>query len=100
MIVKMHISRIETGAYEVCMEDGGVEITGQAVYASVSDAIFETGSNVPYEIASFVHIYYGALSCGTESVHRMKTQATIIADEIMELCAAVHRDKEQRNPLR
>jgi hypothetical protein len=96
MIVKMHISKVEAGAYEVCVEDGGVEITGREVYASVSEAIFETANNVPYEIASFFNIFYGALSCSTESVHRMKTQATVIADEIMQLVAAVHQDEEER----
>ena len=96
MIVSMHISKIKAGVYEVYIEVGGVEITGRTVHASVSEAIFQVASDLPYNIASFVHIFYGALSCGTESVNRMKTQATLIANEIMQLVAAVRQDEEER----
>jgi hypothetical protein len=92
--------KIQSGVYEVRIEDSGVEITGREKYASVSEAISEVGNNVPCEIASFVHIYYAALPCSTESVHRMKTQATAIADEVMQLVAAVHKDRDERTKSR
>jgi hypothetical protein len=97
MIVTMNITKLDASLYEVRLEDGGVEMFDATVYGSVSEAIFETGRDIPHELAGFVHLYYGALSFGTVSVHRLQTQATIIADEIMQLVAAVHRDEDERS---
>lgn len=96
-VVTLDIEQIGPGVYEVHCVDRPDSPT---VHCSISDAIRDYGNSIPRDYAHFVEVRYGGVSLGTQAVVRLSKESEVMASELIELVACVHRSIEEIEHLR
>lgn len=95
MIPDLHISKLESSLYEARLSDGGIEISGPTLHATIAEALEFVGRDVPEDFAHFVDVHYGGGSIGTTAIVRLVVDAPTIADRLVAIAAAVYQSEEE-----
>jgi hypothetical protein len=91
MILKLDLRKIESGAYEAYC-------TGQvapSVHDSIAAALRHYGQDIPAEFARFVEVRYHEVSLGTTKITRLTNEPELMAQELVDLTAAVYSSIEE-----
>lgn len=97
MVPELHIGKVHRGMYEARLTGSGVEITESTLHDTIAAAIKGIGESFPPDISEFLEIRYVDISIGVHSLARMKTEASGLADHLVELAATVWQSEEERD---
>lgn len=84
-ILTLHIDHVGEGMYRTEVCEGGVPVTDEGMYSSISEAIREVSRAVPDGLAHFMEVRYYGLSSGTIALSALPQQADAIADRLVGL---------------
>ncbi|WP_143684798.1 hypothetical protein [Variovorax sp. KK3] len=96
MIPELHISKVQSNLYEARLLDGKEEIFPSEFYESITDAIRGVAEDFPAEISEFLEVGYVDVSIGTQWVGKMKAEPAALAEQLVNLAAAVWQSQEER----
>lgn len=97
MVPELYIDKAQRGWYEATLTAGGVEITtSPTMHESISAAIKDFGETFPSEFSEFLELRYFDVSIGMHTLARMRAEPEQLAQQLVDLAAAVWRDAEER----
>lgn len=87
-VVTLEIDKASPNHYAVHCE---VLPDSPTFHATIADAIRHYGISIPRDFSQFAEVRYGGVSLGTQAVSRLAEEPAVMARELVELDAAVHR---------
>src|SRR5512133_2162507 len=95
-ILDIEIVRLAHGIYEVHCADQ----KESTVHSSISEAIHYYGNSIPRSYSQFANLNYSGVSLGTRYIPHFDRDAELLAAELVELVADVHRSVEEMERIR
>jgi len=90
MILTLEIDKVAPATYRAAALNQGQAVCEAGTYASIAEAIRAEAAAVPDGFAYFIEPRYQGFSAGTVTLQKAQTDASELADHLMQLGALAH----------